>query len=246
MRGLVFSICGCVMAVKCLIYCDFNVTAQDVIIGDSASTGTVTQSNGRITVGPDPNQRSQLLGILGDVQVQAALELSESQLEAISRIRNELQGDLNSLRKFSADDTEFLRDFQDARKAYQEAASLAIDELLNARQLERLKQLVYRMEISVLGYDGSLIYGRLGLASGVYENQFSHISKRTQEILAEAQVKRDSIKREAEDEILAELSPDQRKKAKEHLGPFFDYQFRSPLTKAATEMRLRSKEKNVP
>lgn len=197
----------------------------------------------RLRVGPDPANRWELLPILSEHQVQNALQLSQSQIAAIAEVREELKLKSDVLQKGPDNNPEFRAEFQRAVEVYRERASKAVDELLTPEQLRRLTQIVFRMEIAILGYDGSLIHGRLGQVANVYENQYAHLASRTQKIMAEAEAKINEVRREAEELVLAELSSEQRKNVEEAVGPFFYYQHKSGLEEAYKELRATREAK---
>ncbi len=215
--------------------------AQEAVVSGNAKVNfgpSIRSSEGRLRIGPDPSNRWELLPILAEPQVQTALQLSESQVTAIADIRGELKLRSDVLQRGPEGNPGFAEEFRIAKEVYRDKASKAVDELLTPEQLKRLIQIVFRMEIALLGYDGSLIHGRLGEVANIYENQYTHLASRTQEIMAEAETKINEIRREAEERVLAELSRSKGRKLKKALA-----RFSTINTSLHLEMLLRKRER---
>src|SRR5690606_16910355 len=85
-----------------------------------------------------------------------------------------------------------------------------LDEIVSPAQWERLRQIAYQVEVGRIGFANALTEGRLGDDSGVHEQQTELVQRKAKE--AEAKAKADILKILArmQDEILAELTPEQR------------------------------------
>jgi hypothetical protein len=78
--------------------------------------------------------------------------------------------------------------------------------------------------VAQLGLGDSLTSGRLGKEVDVHDNQKQHLTDKANAIEEEARLAIAKIRAAARDKLLAELAPEQRKKANELLGPYFAYE----------------------
>lgn len=117
-------------------------------------------------------------------------------------------------------------------------ADLAIDELLRPNQMTRLKQISYYAEIAYLGLDKAITHGNFGRKLEVSELQIATLGAEVNRIVDEAQKKIREIRINTQENVLRELSSEQRAKARELLGDFFEY--RDPSVVSSKENYLDS------
>lgn len=195
----------------------------------AAADGQIVQrsaellSNGRILIGVDPENPIDQLNALRDSQVLNGLQVSADAGETLQQ----------HLKDYDRAFQEFLRknrrtltqeQFKELTGTLKDEASAVVDEVLTPEQAERLPQILYRIEVSVLGWAESLTNGRLGEAVAVYDGQKERIARKTAEILEERNRRIAEAHKTAEEEILGLLSPEQRKAAEEKLGEFLLYE----------------------
>ncbi len=184
-----------------------NIVHRNVTL-DSVNVVAVANDTGRILIGPDPDNIAALINLLTDDDVANDLQLNKETRIAIEEffVRE---------RKLLAGSDEFSIDV--ARNLRREV----ISELLTPQQLERLKQIVYRMEVAVLGLDGALANGRLGERANVYENQRTRILTKGNQCIATRDATVKSLRMEAEEKIIQCLSNEQEVILRPLIGPFF-------------------------
>lgn len=203
---MLISIVG-VMVLAGLTFAQFTITAQ------------IVESDASYVV-PDPSNRIALAFLLNNASVIKAIGLEEREL---SILRETLKANQGSFRPNLA--------FGPLPKSREEADAVAathlakseqfLDELLTPRQWERLREVAYQLEVARIGLGQSLSDGRLGKDIGVLENQKSHLLEKANKIDARVEAAIVKLTKEAQAEMMAELSPEQREKAKKLLGvPF--------------------------
>lgn len=196
----------------------------------ASPSGSFSMSNmlGRV----DPNNSSQLFDLLANESVRKELMLSDAQYEGVQLIQNEAQNRLQSAiqemmtqRKGGGNAIRLnANGFREIREANQADAEAAIEEILLPQQLERMRQLAYQVEVSNTGLGKALVDGRLGEEIGVYDKQKEELLRQAEKIDAEMRAAIVRIKAEARKKVFAKLAPDQRKKAEELLGKYFEYE----------------------
>lgn len=201
------------------VYCS-TCSGQEQRTGISVtSTNTiVSETYGQDSI-PDVNNNLSLVTILKNPQVARASGISP---EATKQILKELRKNNGSFSvifseggRMSGSDYELFKKDADAARRTREAW---LDEFITPDQWKRLRQLAYQTEIARVGWSGALTSGRLGRDAGVTENQHTSIKNRVADIEAETQKKIQKLLAEAQEQILSELSTQQKAKAKELLG----------------------------
>jgi hypothetical protein len=185
-------------------------------------------SMGSMFGGVNPNDRSQLFGLLDNESVRSELKLSEQQYAGVKQIMKASQKNLQSaIREMIGQGGGAIRIGGDSMKEViaenQAQAEAAIEEILLPEQMKRVQQLAYQIEISKRGLGECLVSGQLGEEIGVHDDQKQHLTDVAERVAAETAAKIATIKAQAMREVLAELAPEQRKKAEELLGEYFDY-----------------------
>ena len=105
--------------------------------------------------------------------------------------------------------------------------------------MKRIRQLAYQIEVTQQGLGEALVTALLGTEIDVHEDQKQHLTDRAAAIEAKAREAIANIRAAARAEMLAELTPDQRKAAIERLGDYFDYE------ELSLAQRLRQQVKSL-
>ncbi len=193
----------------------------------------------------DPGSGSQLFKLLANESVRNELQLTDAQYAGVKQINAESQKRMSDL--FRANMTHSGksgssavriggREVKEMMEANQLAAEEAVEEILLPEQLNRVRQLAYQVQIAQLGLGELLVNGKLGQEVGVHEDQKQHLTDRAAKIEAEARAAIKEIRARARAQLLSELAPDQRKKAEELLGEYFDYE--EPSMQQQLQQRL--------
>lgn len=195
----------------------------------------------------NPKDRSQLFQLLTNASVQQELELTEGQLEGAQKIlkaSRERMSELVRQQMAQNGGGGVIRlqggAFNELMQKNQEEAEAALEEILLPKQLERIKQLAYQVDVAQDGIGEALASGQLGEEIGVYEQQREDLLTRAAEIDAELQAAIVRIHAAARDKLFKELTPEQRKKAEELLGEYFHYQevsLNQQIRKSMKQMR---------
>ena len=180
--------------------------------------------DGKVYIGSDPNNSYQVLCQLLDHQVQEYVGMSERQVLAHAELIRTFQKDwIEAVRAERAG--EVAKGTTAALiKSFVNESEVLLEELLTPSQYARVRNAMYRIESKRIGLGEALTQGRLAQEIGIYEDQKAELAKRAREI--ELRIKKQilKIRAEAEQELLAELSPEQRKKARQSLGEQFDHE----------------------
>lgn len=120
-----------------------------------------------------------------------------------------------------------------------------LDEMLPPAKRTALAQLKMRHEVSLFGLKVALLEGNLGKKVGVHENQLTNLEGKASKIMADAEAKVKKIRMEAEAALLDELSTEQHSKAKELLGPYFEYSEMDERVARMNQMKSRMKERQI-
>lgn len=107
---------------------------------------------------------------------------------------------------------------QAERDAHLANSQALLDELLSPGQWDRLRQMAYQVEVGRMGLASALTGGRLGDDSGVHGQQTDAIHRKAGQEDAKAKAEIVRILTRMQDEVIAELTPEQQKRAKQLLG----------------------------
>ena len=163
--------------------------------------------------------------MLNNPSVQKDLQLVDDQLQQIEDINAEFSkkikdqiGDLKDEDgNFSfSNPMELSELIQDLRQQQQDQ----IDQILLPNQQRRLKQVARQMKMKRTGTAKSLT-GQLAEELGISSEQQARIEKRSKELQEEINQKLAELKAKAKEELMCELSQDQRRKLEELLGDEF-------------------------
>ena len=196
---------------------------QVAVSGGLAIGGSL---GGSTMFGVDPNNRSALFNLLANESIRRELQLDDDQYAGVQKIMQESQKRVSEMVRanMASGSNNIGAGLSELMKESRKRAEEAIEEILLPKQLERVRQLAYQVEISQLGLGESLTTGRLGKEIDIHEDQKQHLTDKAAAIEAEARMAIAKIRAAARAKLFAELAPDQRKKAEELLGPHFDYE----------------------
>ena len=269
------SFCGR-LTITCLALVALNSTshlkaqeAAAISIGISSDgdgdAGEIAASTGISFISPgssfsigsptaNPNSPSALFNLLGNESIRNELELSEAQYGGVQKIMKASQDRMTKMirtRMMARKEGQSVQlggaDFQDLMDENRVQAEDAIEEILLPEQMTRIRQLAYQVEISREGIGDSLVSGRLGKEIGVYEDQKEELAARAAKIEQEAKMAILAIKSQARAKLFKELTPEQRKKAEELLGDYFEYEeptLGQQLSKSLKQIRRSREESN--
>lgn len=227
MRTVLFC---CVMTYCLLQHVAGQETSKGVTNGnfgvDIDSTTGVSRSRvtGRYSLGPDPQNLSQLFPLLNQPSIRTELQLNEVQFESVQAIEQDHQARLYNVAPKTL--TEAMQPEKRAQEMkliekVREERAQALEEILLPKQLVRLRQICYRYDVSARGLVAALTDGRLREAADVHDNQIAHLQQKGKEIEERAKRDIEAIMKRVEEEVFAELSAQQRKLAKAALGDYF-------------------------
>ncbi|MFN3193333.1 MAG: hypothetical protein ACE361_22670 [Aureliella sp.] len=238
---------------------------ESVLDGVSSMSFSMAAPGGSISFGGgpmggiNPNNQSQLFQLLSNESVRRELDLSEEQIAGVETIQKETQKRFSELLKVKlmaggAGGPISLGgdDFQKIMDKNREQAEAAIEEILLPKQMDRIRQLAYQIDIQQNGGIGeALTSGRLGEEIGVHEDQKENLATRAAKIQSEAEQAILAIKTAARAKLFKELAPEQRKEALELLGDYFEFeqpnmlqQLRKSLSKARSSEDAESEAKS--
>lgn len=124
----------------------------------------VSNITGRIRAGIDPEKTSELFHMLDQVGVVDELGMSDGQIQAWEAYKV-----IDKAMRIAPN-----LDYD----AFRMARAVGVSEVLDRRQLDRLRQIAYRYEVSMVGLAASLCEGKLGEVAGVSEKQADFIWQR--------------------------------------------------------------------
>ncbi|MEZ6151393.1 MAG: hypothetical protein R3C09_14830 [Pirellulaceae bacterium] len=195
-----------------------NIGTKNVRV-DLGATPSIN-ADGRIFVGPDPNDKKVLLQLATEFRVQKELGLDELQLAAIRKLMKEYEVRLTEFAQ-KKDRNGF--ELQAIVQELDESCIDAVEEIFSIAQFKRLSQIAYRVEVSIIGLGKALTEGRLGKQIQVYENQYERIERRSEQIEQQLQSDIIALYERAELELAEELPPDKRKMVLDLIGKPFVY-----------------------
>lgn len=205
---------------------------------DTPDVVGLDHKTGKILVGPDANNITQLFNLLRSSEVTEALDLNKAQKIAIE---NAFKSEKEKIRELYSQKVPF----NEITGALRSDARSFYDEVLTPAQKLRMRQVVFRIEVSVIGLAAALTEGRLRDEVKVYENQVTRIQDRGKEIEARTKAEILAILKRSEKELLAELTPEQRAAAEKSLGDFFVYSNVKAMQELREELKANKDGKGV-
>lgn len=162
--------------------------------------------------------------LLRNEAVQKDLELSDEQIELIEGLSQGRGGDRESIMAeldgLSGEERmEKIREIRDRRT---EEMKKELDDILLPHQIERLEQIAN--QASAQGGARSLIGGSLAEKLGITEDQKERLRSKAEELQREMNEKIAKLRAEMQDELLGELTADQRAQYREMMGEAFKFE----------------------
>lgn len=163
--------------------------------------------------------------MLNDSSVQKDLQLVDDQLKQIEEINAEFREKMKEkMSGLHGEDGKFqpdlAKDFTSFINDMQKQQEERISNLLLPHQLDRLKQVSRQTKMSRLGAEQALTK-HLAEELGISPEQKSRIQKKSKQLQEDLVKKIAELKAKAKEELLQELSKDQRKKLEDLLGDEF-------------------------
>ncbi len=173
----------------------------------------LTTHGGKISIGPNREDGSQMFNMLRSAGVRKELALDDSQSKLVCKMFDDEPLIIQQLlRQEKAGDP---------YPIFRQRNINAMKDVVTSEQSRRLQQIALRAEITVLGLPAALTEGRFGERIGINENQKAGlIAKGTAIELRRKQGINDALAK-AEDELLMQLQEDQRVAAKRLIGSHF-------------------------
>lgn len=217
-------------------------------IGFSFSTPTASFSFGGTP--EDPSDPAGLVSLLEMESIRQELKISDEQLAGIRKLQSESSrlmreaistmnvanlvqsatskpaaGDepQSKVAPVKIDATGLREKIKQAREEVQRLNTNAIEEILLPDQLTRIRQIASQVEISKMGLGPALTRGKLGQELKVRPEQKPDLIRLAKRLDEETKAKILELKRQAREELLSSLDPEQLVQANELLGEFFDY-----------------------
>ncbi len=198
-------------------FAHFSICLILVSISNACGQSVAVFSD-RIVAAWDPESDFQLFRSLGDQQTQSEIGLSDTAVSAYVAIRH--RHSLESRQRKPSDRIAM-------QKRHRNEAIAMLEELLTPEQKERLKQLNYRIEIANIGLAKSVERGFLSKRVALNADQKSIVVEKAHEYEKDLAAAFFNARVAAEEQILAELAPDQRQRVESAIGAPWFYETQS-------------------
>lgn len=170
---------------------------------------------------PDP------WNMLSNPSVQKDLELVGDQLKKVQDLQadfaaqmKEQIGDLNK----GGLNKDRLKDLPILMKKLREQQREQMEGMLLPHQIDRLKQVAFQTHMKQAGTAGALASKKVAEELGLTEDQLERLKERSKEINEQLAKDMEALKEKAKDELLNELTSDQKAKLKELTGDKYEPQ----------------------
>jgi len=170
---------------------------------------------------PDP------WAMLSNPSVQKDLELVGDQLKQVQELQSEfarqMKEQIGDFQKGGLS-PDRLKGLPELMKKLREEQREQMQSVLLPHQVERLKQVAFQTHMKRAGAAGALTSAEVAEKLGMTEEQIERLKKRSQEIKTKLAEDMEKLKEKAQQELLMELTPDQRAKVKEMTGDKYEPQ----------------------
>lgn len=172
---------------------------------------------------PDPQRKMSIAQFLSNRSVVKELKLDDQAQKAIQQLLTENNGDLVNVTFYGGTGMPKLGNIKAKAAMIRQANEAKYDDIINPIEQDRLRQLVYQIELARVGPAEALLAGFLGRDVGVevYQKAALRIIADAAESRAKILIKK--IVSTAREEVLSELSAAQREQAKSVLGSDFEF-----------------------
>jgi len=169
--------------------------------------------------------------LLRDSKVQEELELVEDQVADLEEIQSEMRQEMMEMfrggggfRDLSDDERrERMEELRAKITERTKEMDEEIGQVLLPHQLTRLRELNFQSQIQRSGTDGMADNESIIEALGITDEQKEKMKKAAEEASKKLEEKIQKLRQQAQDEVLAVLTPEQRKKFKELKGESFEF-----------------------
>ena len=182
-----------------------------------APTVNISSLPGGLTASPDH--------LINHAGVRKELELVDEQIDQLRAIQDEAK---QNMRQYMEDmkqggrlDPERIAAMREAMQQFRDKKQQRIREILLPHQLERLNQISVQTRIRNQGESKALMSKRIADELGIDDEQKERLKRRSEEIKAHLQEKIARLKEEARQELLQELTPEQRTRFEAMKGESF-------------------------
>jgi hypothetical protein len=145
--------------------------------------------------------------------------------------------------QIAAQKEEFKRS-QERLKELRDQLAKEVEDVLLPHQKKRLDEIALRMKMRQRGTTGSLVDTELAKSLDITDAQKDRIRRKAEEVQKDLEEKIAKLREEARQEILEELSPEQKTRLKELLGAEFDERPQPAPTPRIRRSRSATVEKN--
>jgi Spy/CpxP family protein refolding chaperone len=169
------------------------------------------------------------VALLQREDVQQELELLEdqkTQLKAMNEKTRERMGELFRGQRGGAEGNDRRDELRETFRKFNEETQAEVDKILLPHQSKRLQQLEVQMRMrgGVMGALGGDVAEKLGIS----EEQRDKLREKAQGLEQELRKKMAEVRKQMQDQLLAELSPEQRKQFNDMVGDPFEFKDEAP------------------
>jgi hypothetical protein len=190
---------------------------------------------------PDP------WSMLNNPSVQKDLELVGDQLKQVQDLQSEfaqqMKEQIGDIKQGGLSPDRF-KGLPELMKKLREQQRERMQSVLLPHQIDRLKQVAFQTHLKQAGAEGALSNEKVKEELGITDEQIERLKKRSKEIKAKLVEDMEKLKEKAQQELLMELTADQRAKIKEMTGDKFE-----PQTKdwaESIQQRTRRSQRTAP
>ncbi len=172
------------------------------------------------------------MSLLGDSKVAEELELDEEQVDALDELQDDMRdvfrGTFSSMReRFREPDVDREALMEEIRGAIQEKMKTVdekLEQVLLPHQMTRLSELTFQMQAQRGGTQGLLNNSKIKEELGITDEQIERVKEKAEEVKEQLEEKMAKARKDAQDEILSVLTPEQQTKIKEMMGESFAFE----------------------
>lgn len=167
--------------------------------------------------------------LLNNSDVQSELNLVDEQVERLNDVRKEFRDQINEVTSQLRGENgnlnltpEMIEKLRQVTEEVREKKREEIEGLLLPEQIERLKQLALQRNMKQRGTANALGSEEVAEALGLDEKQIEALREKSKELAERVQKEIEAAKEKAREELLGELTDEQREKLSELLGEEFE------------------------
>jgi Spy/CpxP family protein refolding chaperone len=169
-------------------------------------------------------------GLLMSDQIREEIEITDDQLADLEAMGEEMRDQMRSMfegmRDLSPDERrERFATMRDDMQDIQSQAEDRMNEILLPHQVARLREINLQQQVRRGGLEGAL-QGELAEELGITDEQREQMVAKAQELQQEMQQKIEQLRKDAQDELMSLLTPDQRSKLDSLMGTDFEMEDR--------------------